>query len=270
MKFFELSNFLEKINTNTMKKQWLLIRKKELCYIVFTVLVVGVYFSDGFLSLSTKGLEKKATAMKFYNESLKINVEQPILDSVVNEKKREQLLYAIENRIVQFLYDIPDYSYMKSLETYLRYSPRLLDEIPSCVPLEKGEYDLSSPFGYRIHPISKKKKKHFGLDFAAPKHKRVFATASGTVVSISHSDKGYGTHIIIKHRFGFQTLYGHLTKTLVNKGQFVKQHELIGTVGNSGNSTGNHLHYEIIKNEVKVNPIPSLNLKKNIFYKLIE
>ncbi|SFZ94864.1 Murein DD-endopeptidase MepM and murein hydrolase activator NlpD, contain LysM domain [Flaviramulus basaltis] len=269
MNFFELPNIFQKINLRTVNKLFGLLRKKELRYVIFTVLIIGVYFSDGFFSLSHKKIEKKATTMNFYNESLKINVENPVLDSVVNDKEREQLLYAIENRIVQFLYEIPDYSLMPSLETYLRYSPRLLDEIPSCVPLEKGNYDLRSQFGYRIHPISGGKKKHFGLDFAAPKNKHVFATASGTVVSISHSEVGYGTHIIIKHRFGFQTLYGHLTKVLVSKGQFVKQHELIGTVGASGASTGNHLHYEVIKNGVKVDPIPSLNLKKNILKKLI-
>ena len=270
MTFFGLSNFLKKINAMSIKQQLVLLRKKELWYIMFTVLIIAVYFFNGFFYFPTKKLVKETSTMNLYNESLKINMEKPISDSIVNEKERDQLLYAIENKIVQFLYEIPDYSYVYALETYLRYSPRLLDEIPSCVPLEKGNYDLSSSFGYRIHPISKNKKKHFGLDFAAPKNKRVFATASGTIVSVTHSDTGYGTHIIIKHRFGFQTLYGHLTKVLVYKGQFVKQHELIGTVGTSGASTGNHLHYEIIKNHVKVDPVPSLSLKKDIFLKLIE
>ena len=87
---------------------------------------------------------------------------------------------------------------------------------------------------------------------------------------IIYSKKGYGTHIIVKHRFGFQTLYGHLDKVLARKGQKVKQHELIATVGNSGSSTGYHLHYETIKNEIKIDPRPSLNLKKSIYGHLIQ
>lgn len=270
MKLFELSNILQKINRKTTKSKSGILRKKELWYIVFIALIVGFYFSEQVLSSSAKRLEEKAISMNFYNESLKINIENTVLDSVVSKKEKEQLLYAIEDKIVKYLYKIPNYSYINSLETYLRYSPKLLDEIPSCMPLEKGNYDLSSSFGYRIHPISGKKKKHFGLDFSAPKGKHVFATASGKVIYISHSNAGYGTHIIIKHRFSFRTLYGHLTKVLVNKGQFIKQHELIGTVGTSGSSTGNHLHYEIIKNSSRIDPVPSLNLKRKILLKLIK
>jgi len=255
---------------NTIIQSFKLLKRKEVRFIIYIVTVLAFFAIEWVLNSSHKKIEEKETTMSFYNQSLKSIIQNPIHDSVVNFKEREQLLYKIENNIVKFLFEIPDYNYIHSLETYLEYSPKLLNEIPSCTPLEKGNYRLSSPFGYRIHPISGKTKKHSGLDFAAPKNKHVFATASGTITKISYSKKGYGTHIIIKHRFGFQTLYGHLTKILVNKGQFVKQHELIGTVGSTGASTGNHLHYEIIKNRKKVDPVPSLNLKRKILLKRIQ
>ena len=81
---------------------------------------------------------------------------------------------------------------------------------------------------------------------AAPLGKTVYATASGIVSKVIYSSNGYGNHIIIKHRFGFESLYGHLNKILVRKGQKIGQHELIATVGNTGTSTGYHLHYEIM------------------------
>ena len=270
MKLFELSNIFQKIYPKAILYLGTLQKNKKSWSLVFIGLITIVYLFDRLYSLSPKTLEEKTSVMSFYNESLRSNVENTVNDSLVIMKERAQLLYSIENKIVKYLYQVPDYTYLSSLETYFRYSPHLLNEIPSCVPLEKGDYDLSSHFGYRTHPISGKKKKHFGLDFAAPKNKHVFATASGTVIKISDSNSGYGAHIIIKHRFGFQTLYGHLTKVLVNKGQFVKQHELIGTVGNSGNSTGNHLHYEVNKNDIRIDPVPSLNLKRRIYLELIQ
>ncbi len=172
---------------------------------------------------------------------------------------------AIEEGIVNYLYQVPDYSYITALETYLQYRPELLRQFPSCVPLEKGDYFLSSRYGIRTHPISKKRAVHFGIDLAAPSGKPVYVSATGTVADVIRSDKGYGIHIIIRHRFGFETLYGHLEKVLVSKGQTVHQHELIGTVGSSGSSTGYHLHYEIRKNDARIDPRPSFDLKKTIY-----
>lgn len=244
--------------------------KKEVRYLLFLVVALTVLLLGKAFSAMEEDLGREMMVMDRYSASLRANSENTSLDSVVLEKERERLLYEIEERIVKYLFQVPDYSYMSALKSYFRYSPALLDEIPSCTPLEKGDYRLSSPYGYRIHPISGKWKKHMGLDFAAPRDKQVYATASGTVVSIVRSKTGYGTHIIIRHRFGFRTLYGHLTKILVGKGQFVQQHELIGTVGNSGDTTGYHLHYEIGKNGKKIDPVPSLDLKRKIILGLIE
>lgn len=244
--------------------------KKEMVYFLFLMLI-GLFFLlhqvHGYVDPK---FQETTVAMAGYEERLKFNLNSTSPDFVVMEKEREQLLLAIEERIVAYLYQIPDYSYLGTLETYLQLRPQLLEQFPSAVPLEKGGYSVTSNYGIRSHPISGKTKKHFGIDLAAASETPVYASASGTVLDIIHSKKGYGTHIIVKHRFGFQTLYGHLNKVLVQKGQQVKQHELIGTVGNTGSSTGYHLHYEIVKNKTKIDPRLSLSLKQQIYAHLIE
>ena len=123
----------------------------------------------------------------------------------------------------------------------------------------KAEYRLSSPFGYRIHPITGKKTLHAGMDMAAPKGTSVYAAETG-VVTIAQSWSGYGNCIIIDHGGGLWTLYGHLMNggILVKVGQTVKRGEKIGLVGSTGQSTGNHLHFEVRKNAEPVNPAPYL------------
>jgi murein DD-endopeptidase MepM/ murein hydrolase activator NlpD len=117
----------------------------------------------------------------------------------------------------------------------------------------KSDYRLSSPFGYRIHPISGKKKLHSGMDMAAPKGTPIYAAETG-VVTVAQSWSGYGNCIIIDHGGGLWTLYGHLSVIQVKKGETVKRGEKIGLVGSTGQSTGNHLHFEVRKNAEPVNP----------------
>jgi murein DD-endopeptidase MepM/ murein hydrolase activator NlpD len=119
------------------------------------------------------------------------------------------------------------------------------------------EYRLSSPFGYRTHPITGKKKLHAGMDMAAPKGTPVYAAESGVVI-VAQSWSGYGNCIIIDHGGGLWTLYGHLSSILVKNGENVKRGNKIGLVGSTGQSTGNHLHFEVRKNSEPVNPAPYL------------
>ncbi|MDL5511962.1 M23 family metallopeptidase [Arenibacter sp. M-2] len=270
MIFFEYTAFWRNKLGFTKPKPIKTLGKKELSYILFLIIICLSYIIWHSPNISTQRLQDNTDTMDLYEERLQINLESTLTDSVLIERERNQLLIAIEERIVGFLYQIPDYSYMGSLETYLKYQPQLLEQFPSAVPLEKGNYSITSNYGIRVHPISEKEKKHFGIDLAAPPGKYVYASASGTIQDILYSKKGYGTHIIIKHRFGFETLYGHLNKVLIRKGQTVKQHEIIGTVGSTGSSTGYHLHYEILKNMIQIDPKLSLNLKKNIYTHLIE
>jgi murein DD-endopeptidase MepM/ murein hydrolase activator NlpD len=123
----------------------------------------------------------------------------------------------------------------------------------------KAAWRLSSPFGYRIHPITGVKKLHAGMDMAAPKGTSVYAAETGVVI-VAQSWSGYGNCIIIDHGGGLWTVYGHLMNggILVQKGETVKRGEKIGMVGSTGQSTGNHLHFEVRKNSEPVNPAPYL------------
>ena len=131
-----------------------------------------------------------------------------------------------------------------------------LAALPAIQPVSNEELKrLSSGFGYRIDPYLKTRRKHTGVDFSLEVGNPVHATGDGKIKYTKSSLSGYGKQVHIDHDFGFQTKYGHLDKILVKKGQWVKRGDLIGYSGNSGKSTAPHLHYEVIKNGVKVNPI---------------
>lgn len=123
----------------------------------------------------------------------------------------------------------------------------------------KSSYRLSSPFGNRIHPISGKNKLHAGMDMAAPSGTPIYAAESGVVI-VSQWWSGYGNTVIIDHGGGLWTLYPHVKNggLLVERGDTVKRGEKIALVGSTGNSTGPHLHFEVRKNSVPVNPAPYL------------
>ncbi len=127
---------------------------------------------------------------------------------------------------------------------------------PAIQPLSINDLTrFGSPFGMRMHPILKVMKMHEGIDLTAPRGTKVFATADGTVIQAALTGGGYGNKIIIDHGFGYETLYGHLYKILVEPGQQVKRGDVIGLVGSTGLSVCPHLHYEVIVNGKKVNPI---------------
>lgn len=113
---------------------------------------------------------------------------------------------------------------------------------------------ISSSFGNRYHPISGKYKKHLGLDISATENLAIHVTANGKVTRVVYSNEGYGNWVEVRHKYGFKTRYAHLNVITVRKGQNVNLGDIIGGVGTTGSSTGNHLHYEIIKNNHHINP----------------
>ncbi|NTV01686.1 MAG: M23 family metallopeptidase [Chlorobiaceae bacterium] len=112
---------------------------------------------------------------------------------------------------------------------------------------------VSSEFGLRMHPIHKRMIFHAGTDFSAPEGTKVMATADGTV-AFSGFDSGYGKKVIVDHGNGYQTIYAHLSKALIRQGQHVRRGDTIAFSGNTGLSTGPHLHYEVRKDNSVVNP----------------
>ena len=129
----------------------------------------------------------------------------------------------------------------------------LLQFIPNGSPIEyKG---ITSKFGYRTHPTLKRKEFHRGSDMRAKMKTPVYATADGIVEwGGYHKRSGYGHLVILQHNYGFKTYFGHLNKVVIKSGQFVKKGDLIAYTGNSGMSSGPHLHYEVRFNERAVNP----------------
>lgn len=135
---------------------------------------------------------------------------------------------------------------------------KMLASIPAIQPISNKDLKrTASGWGYRMHPIYKVVKFHYGMDFTAPKGTPVYATGDGKVIVVKGSKRsrsGFGLEVIIDHGYGYQTLYGHLNEFNVKRGQKVKRGDIIAFVGNTGGSTAPHLHYEVHKNGSAVNP----------------
>lgn len=129
-----------------------------------------------------------------------------------------------------------------------------LENIPAIQPvLNKDLTRVASGYGMRIDPVYHVRRFHHGMDFTAPTGTEVFATGNAKVV-FSGWKQGYGNTVILAHGFGYQTLYAHLFKALCRVGQKVKRSDVIGLVGNTGKSTGAHLHYEVRYNGKPIDP----------------
>ena len=131
----------------------------------------------------------------------------------------------------------------------------MLASIPGIQPVEKDKSRMASGFGYRIHPIYKIRKLHAGMDFSAKTGTPIYSTGNGVVKKTKRSRRGYGNYIEIDHGYGYVTLYAHMQKFIVKRGQKVKRGEVIGYVGNTGTSVAPHLHYEVHKDGRKINPV---------------
>jgi murein DD-endopeptidase MepM/ murein hydrolase activator NlpD len=128
--------------------------------------------------------------------------------------------------------------------------------IPAIMPISNKDLKrTASGWGYRIHPIYKIRKFHYGMDFTAPSGTDIYSTGDGIVESATSSKRGYGNKLVIDHGFGYKTLYAHMQGFNVKPGQKVKRGDVIGFVGNSGLSTAPHLHYEVSLNGTRVNPV---------------
>lgn len=128
--------------------------------------------------------------------------------------------------------------------------------IPSIQPIENGDLSrTASGFGYRLHPIYKIFKLHEGMDYTAPVGTPVIATADGRIQEARKSSRGQGNRVTIDHGYGIKSVYAHLNDVNTRQGRNVKRGDVIGTVGNTGLSSGPHLHYEVQMDGKAVNPI---------------
>lgn len=142
----------------------------------------------------------------------------------------------------------------------LKTQQNLFTEIPSICPVKNPNYHISMAFGPAVHPLYGNWYIHKGMDFSTWRSgDPVMATASGQVVSVGF-DNNFGNFIIIKHNHGIYTRYAHLNSFRVRNGQYVEQSEVIGTIGNTGISTGPHLHYEVHIGSDVVDPAKYINI----------
>ncbi len=128
--------------------------------------------------------------------------------------------------------------------------------IPAIQPIFNEDLELlASGYGMRLHPILKVIKMHNGVDFAAPQGTPIYATGDGVVFRVKTDLGGYGKFVEIDHGYGFLSRYAHMNEFKVRPGQKIKRGDQIGTVGNTGSSTAPHVHYEILKDGIFINPI---------------
>ena len=168
-------------------------------------------------------------------------------DLVINTTKRVDVLskeLVIQSRSLDEIFKIA------------KEKSKLLSAIPAIQPIRNENLKaMASGFGYRSDPFTKVRKFHAGMDFSAKNGTPIFATGDGVVDRADANASGYGNHIVIRHGYGYETLYGHLSKYKVRAGQSVKRGDIIGYVGSTGRSEAPHLHYEVHKNGEVVNPL---------------
>lgn len=138
-----------------------------------------------------------------------------------------------------------------------------VEKLPVAMPL-KDAFRFTSPFGYRNDPKGAGRRMHAGVDLAGPRGTPIYATADGVVVA-AEPERGYGNVVKIRHDFGLETVYGHMSRIRVKLGQQVSRGVQIGDMGSTGRSTGSHLHYEVRVNDQPVNPMTYLEASKDVF-----
>jgi murein DD-endopeptidase MepM/ murein hydrolase activator NlpD len=180
--------------------------------------------------------------------------KDPVKDHEASSTRTaEGLLTTTEEMIEQLILQIDrqneNTQEKKELAEYSNPSP-LYSSIPTIKPVQGS---ITSEFGMRMHPVHKSVLFHAGVDISASTGTEVHATGDG-IVAFAGYDGGYGQKVTINHGYGYKTIYAHLSKALVREGQRIKRGEIIALSGSTGVSTGPHLHYEVQKNGVTVNP----------------
>jgi len=168
-------------------------------------------------------------------------------DLIINTSKRIDIL--TKQAVVQS-------RSLDEIEQLAQNKAALINAIPSIQPIKNENLTrMASGYGYRKDPFTKKRRFHWGMDFTAKKGTPIYATGNGVIKRADNRSSGYGNHIRLDHGFGYVSLYAHLNKYNVRRGQSVKRGDIIGYVGNTGRSVGPHLHYEIFKDNKRINPL---------------
>lgn len=138
-----------------------------------------------------------------------------------------------------------------------------VERLPLSRPL-RASYRFTSGYGPRRHPVTGRWTAHHGVDMAAPKGTEIYSPVDG-VVTYAAEQRGYGKVVKVRHALGYETVYAHMSKIRVSKGETVKRGTIVGEVGSTGRSTGNHLHYEIRRYRKPLNPVRYFKAGENVF-----
>jgi len=206
-----------------------------------------VVISSGTARISF-GILLLISSISFSSDSLFAEAKQP-----TEARTTEGLLASTEQMIEHLILQIERQKESTPETVEIADNPNptsFFSSVPNIKPLSGS---ITSKFGVRVHPVYNIPVFHSGIDLAAAEGSRVKTTGDG-IVAFSGYDRGYGQKITINHGYGYKTIYGHLSKALVRQGQRVKRGDIIALSGNTGVSTGPHLHYEVRKNNMIVNP----------------
>lgn len=169
-------------------------------------------------------------------------------------------------RIIQETFD-NSVGPLEDLRKYMAAQERIKSDIPSILPLKGVKGRITLQFGPAENPFTGQWYLHQGLDIAHGWGIPIVASANGTVVKVEHQLRGYGNYVLIRHKWGFYTRYAHLQTTMVNHGDAIKQGDVIGTMGNTGNSTGPHLHYEVKMGSNLLDPATYIGMTYDVYGK---
>lgn len=214
------------------------------------LLLIGSAYTVFYLSKALGSIEAKKRILEAQNVVLEKTIQNKELELVQLDERLESIeeLIGMDVRDDAPLVERVDVAQLTSKERSL-----IFDIIPNGSPIEyRG---ITSEFGYRTHPILRKREFHNGSDMKAKLFTEVYATANGVVEYAGyHRKSGYGRLIIIDNSYGFKTYFAHLGKINVKHGQVIRKGDPIGLTGNSGRSNGPHLHYEIRFMQRALNP----------------
>lgn len=184
------------------------------------------------------------------------SIEQLSIADEQNYGRYNRLVAQTENELAELTAQIYRATVsLDDIELLAASKDAMAERVPAIWPVDRSKIrGHIGAFGSRVHPLYRTIRRHEGIDFSGPVGTQIVATGNGTVV-VDKAVTGYGLQVMVDHGFGYKTRYAHLSKILVTPGQEVKRGQVIGLMGNTGRSTGPHLHYEVLHRGKPVNPI---------------
>lgn len=241
--------------------------KKVAIYTISFILLFLLFsvFWIRYLDSKVDELENKKYELTKRNQEL--DTANEVMQKSLNEKAEQYS--AIESKIsfieeqlgVESENNLTINARLEHLQLTSEQQNSFFSQVPNGYPIEnKG---ISGNFGWRDHPILKRQEFHTGIDLRAAIGTPIYAPANAVVEYVGFNSNGYGYMVILIHNFGFKTVYAHMTqKAVIKVGDFIPKGQLIGYTGNTGNSTGPHLHYEVRFINKALEPLNFLNVNR--------